>query len=146
MKSKTSDRLSDIQELSRKELIQRAKEFSKRFRIKDAKDFRLKDYDPKDDGGLGPEDKPLAKQALQMGVEALSSLQEILYAQDKWGVLLIFQAMDAAGKDGAIRHVMSGVNPQACEVSSFKQPSTEELNHDFLWRAMRRLPERGPPG
>ena len=146
MKSKVSDRLSDIHELSRKELIQRAKEFSKRFRIKDAKDFRLKDYDPKDDGGLGPEDKPLAKQALQMGVEALSSLQEILYAQDKWGVLLIFQAMDAAGKDGAIRHVMSGVNPQGCQVTSYKAPSAEELDHDYLWRCMKNLPERGRIG
>ena len=146
MKSKASDRLSDIQGLSRKELIQRAKEFSKRFRIKDAKDFRLKDYDPKDDGGLGPEDKPLAKQTLQMGVEALSSLQEILYAQDKWGVLLIFQAMDAAGKDGAIRHVMSGVNPQGCQVTSYKAPSAEELDHDYLWRCMKNLPERGRIG
>jgi len=146
MKSKVSDRLSNIQELSRKELIQRAKEFSKRFRIKDAKDFRLKDYDPKDDGGLGPEDKPLAKQALQMGVEALASLQEVLYAQDKWGVLLIFQAMDAAGKDGAIRHVMSGVNPQGCQVTSYKAPSAEELDHDYLWRCMKNLPERGRIG
>ena len=146
MKSKASERLSDIQGLSRKELIQRAKEFSKRFRIKDAKDFRLKDYDPKDDGGLGPEDKPLAKQTLQMGVEALSSLQEILYAQDKWGVLLIFQAMDAAGKDGAIRHVMSGVNPQGCQVTSYKAPSAEELDHDYLWRCMKNLPERGRIG
>lgn len=146
MKSKTSSRLSDIHELSKKELIQRAKEFSKRFRIKDGKDFKLKDYDPKDDGGLGPEDKPLAKQALQMGVEALSSLQEVLYAQDKWGILLIFQAMDAAGKDGAIRHVMSGVNPQGCQVTSFKAPSAEELDHDYLWRCMKNLPERGRIG
>jgi PPK2 family polyphosphate:nucleotide phosphotransferase len=146
MKSKVSERLSDIHELSRKELIQRAKEFSKRFRIKDAKDFRLKDYDPKDDGGLGPEDKPLAKQALQLGVEALSSLQEVLYAQDRWGVLLVFQAMDAAGKDGAIRHVMSGVNPQGCQVTSYKAPSAEELDHDYLWRCMKNLPERGRIG
>ncbi len=122
------------------------KNFRNRFRIKDAKDFRLKDYDPKDDGGLGPEDKPMAKQALQMGVEALSSLQEILYAQDKWGVLLIFQAMDAAGKDGAIRHVMSGVNPQGCQVTSYKAPSAEELDHDYLWRCMKNLPERGRIG
>src|SRR5258708_6912771 len=103
MKSKVSERLSDIHELSRKELIERAKEFSKQFRVKDGKDFRLKDYDPTEDAGLGSEDKPLAKQALELGVEALATMQEVLYAQDKWAVLLIFQAMDAAGKDGAIR-------------------------------------------
>jgi PPK2 family polyphosphate:nucleotide phosphotransferase len=146
MKAKSSERLSEIKGLSRKELIQRAKEFSKRFRIKDGKDFKLKDYDPKDDGDLGPEDKPLAKHALQMGVDALSTLQEVLYAQDKWGVLLVFQAMDAAGKDGAIRHVMSGVNPQGCQVTSFKSPSAEELDHDYLWRCMKNLPERGRIG
>jgi PPK2 family polyphosphate:nucleotide phosphotransferase len=146
MKSKVSDRLSDIHELSRKELIQRAKEFSKQFRIKDGKDFRLKDYDPAEDAGLGPEDKPLAKQALQSGVDALSTMQEVLYAQDKWAILLIFQAMDAAGKDGAIRHVMSGVNPQGCQVTSYKAPSAEELDHDYLWRCMKNLPERGRIG
>jgi PPK2 family polyphosphate:nucleotide phosphotransferase len=146
MKSNISDRLSDIQNLSKKELIERAKEFSKKFRIKDGKDFKLKDFDPKEDAGLGPEDKPLAKQTLQMGVEALSALQEVLYAQDKWGILLIFQAMDAAGKDGAIRHVMSGVNPQGCQVSSYKAPSAEELDHDYLWRCMKNLPERGRTG
>ncbi len=146
MKSNLSDRLSDIQNLSKKELIERAKEFSKKFRIKDGKDFKLKDFDPKEDAGLGPEDKPLAKQTLQMGVEALSALQEVLYAQDKWAILLIFQAMDAAGKDGAIRHVMSGVNPQGCQVSSFKAPSAEELDHDYLWRCTKNLPERGRIG
>jgi PPK2 family polyphosphate:nucleotide phosphotransferase len=146
MKAKDRDRLSDIPELSRKELIQRAKEFSKQFRIKDGKDFRLKDYDPGEDAGLGSEDKPLAKQALQIGVEALATLQEVLYAHDKWAVLLIFQAMDAAGKDGAIRHVMSGVNPQGCQVTSYKAPSAEELDHDYLWRCMKNLPERGRIG
>ena len=146
MKSNLSDRLSDIPNLSKKELIERAKEFSKKFRIKDGKDFKLKDFDPKEDAGLGPEDKPLAKQTLQMGVEALSALQEVLYAQDKWAILLIFQAMDAAGKDGAIRHVMSGVNPQGCQVSSFKAPSAEELDHDYLWRCTKNLPERGRIG
>src|SRR3982751_3296819 len=146
MKSNVNDRLSDIQNLSKKELIERAKDFSKKFRIKDGKDFRLKDFDPGEDAGLGPEDKPLAKQALQMGVEALSTLQEVLYAQDKWGILLIFQAMDAAGKDGAIRHVMSGVNPQGCQVSSYKAPSAEELDHDYLWRCTKNLPERGRIG
>ncbi len=146
MKSKITERLSGVHELSRKELIQRAKEFSKQFRIKDGKDFRLKDYDPKEDAGLGPEDKPLAKQTLQLGVDALSSMQEVLYAQDRWAVLLIFQAMDAAGKDGAIRHVMSGVNPQGCQVTSYKAPSAEELDHDYLWRCMKNLPERGRIG
>ena len=146
MKSSVSDRLSDIKNLSKKELIKRAEEFSKKFRIKDGKDFKLKDFDPGEDAGLGPEDKPLAKQALQMGVEALSAMQEVLYAQDKWAILLIFQAMDAAGKDGAIRHVMSGVNPQGCQVSSFKAPSAEELDHDYLWRCTKNLPERGRIG
>jgi PPK2 family polyphosphate:nucleotide phosphotransferase len=146
MKSKVGERLSDLDELSRKELISRAKEFSKQFRIKDGKDFKLKDYDPQEDAGLGPEDKPLAKQALQLGVKALSTLQEVLYAQDKWAILLIFQAMDAAGKDGAIRHVMSGVNPQGCQVTSYKAPSAEELDHDYLWRCMKNLPERGRIG
>jgi PPK2 family polyphosphate:nucleotide phosphotransferase len=146
MKSKIAERLSDIDDLSKKELIQRAKEFSKQFRIKDGKDFKLKDFDPREDAGLGPEDKPLAKQALQLGVNALSALQEVLYAQDKWAILLIFQAMDAAGKDGAIRHVMSGVNPQGCQVTSYKAPSAEELDHDYLWRCMKNLPERGRIG
>jgi PPK2 family polyphosphate:nucleotide phosphotransferase len=146
MKSKVGERLSDLDELSRKELISRAKEFSKQFRIKDGKEFKLKDYDPQEDAGLGAEDKPLAKQALQLGVKALSTLQEVLYAQDKWAILLIFQAMDAAGKDGAIRHVMSGVNPQGCQVTSYKSPSAEELDHDYLWRCMKNLPERGRIG
>jgi PPK2 family polyphosphate:nucleotide phosphotransferase len=146
MKSKVSERLLDIPELSEKELIQRAKEFAKQFRIKDGKEFKLKDFDPTEDGGLGSEDKPLAKQALEIGVEALSALQEVLYAYDKWAVLLIFQAMDAAGKDGAIRHVMSGVNPQGCQVTSYKAPSAEELDHDYLWRCTKNLPERGRIG
>lgn len=95
---------------------------------------------------LGPEDKPLVKEALEQGVDALAALQEILYAQDRWSLLVIFQAMDAAGKDGGIKHVMSGVNPQGCQVSSFKAPSAEELDHDFLWRCFRRVPERGRIG
>ena len=92
------------------------------------------------------EDKPRAREALQNGVQALSELQEVLYAQDRWAVVAIFQAMDAAGKDGAIKHVMSGVNPQGCLVSSFKAPSAEELDHDFLWRCLKQLPERGSIG
>ena len=145
MKQKKSG-LANLTEVSKKERIQRAKKFSKKFCISDGKDFRLKDYDPDDDGGMGQEDKPLAKQALQIGVEALAAMQDVLYAQDRWSVLLIFQAMDAAGKDGAIKHVMSGINPQACQVSSFKAPTSEDLDHDYMWRCMKHLPERGRIG
>jgi PPK2 family polyphosphate:nucleotide phosphotransferase len=114
------------------------------FKVRHADSFRLKDYDPTD--LLGIHSKEKADELLQQGVAVLQDLQEKLYAQDQWAVLLIFQAMDAAGKDSLVKHVMSGVNPQACEVSSFKQPSVEELNHDFLWRTTRRLPERGKIG
>jgi PPK2 family polyphosphate:nucleotide phosphotransferase len=102
--------------------------------------------DPGDTLGLKSEDKPRAKEALAQGVEALADLQDKLYAQDKWAVLLIFQAMDAAGKDGAIKHVMSGINPQGCQVFSFKAPSAEDLDHDYLWRCMKVLPNRGHIG
>ena len=108
-----------------KEIIKRARELAKPFRISKGKDFRLKDVDPDDTLDFTKEaDKPRAKEALATGVMALAELQDKLYAQDKWAVLLIFQAMDAAGKDGAIKHVMSGVNPQGCEVYSFKSPSS----------------------
>lgn len=129
-----------------KKVIEAARRFSKPYRVTDGNKFRLKDVDPSDTGELNSEDKPRAKEALQAGVEALATLQDILYAQDKWSVLLIFQAMDAAGKDGTIKHVMSGVNPQGCQVSSFKTPSSEELDHDYLWRSFRHLPERGRIG
>ena len=129
-----------------KEVIKNAKPLAEPFRITDGKDFRLKHVDPDDTLDLKSEDKPRAKEALANGVEALTELQEMLYAQDRWAVLLIFQAMDAAGKDGAIKHVMSGVNPQGCQVSSFKSPSAEDLDHDFLWRCMKQLPERGRIG
>jgi PPK2 family polyphosphate:nucleotide phosphotransferase len=129
-----------------KKVVQAARRFTKAYRVTDGKKFRLKDVDPSDTGDLSSEDKPRAKEALQNGVEALATLQDILYAQDKWSVLLIFQAMDAAGKDGTIKHVMSGVNPQGCQVSSFKTPSSEELDHDYLWRSVRHLPERGRIG
>ena len=119
---------------------------SRPYRITKGKTFRLKDIDPGDTGELKSEDKPRAKEALQIGVEALATLQDILYAQDRWSLLLIFQAMDAAGKDGTIKHVMSGVNPQGCQVYSFKVPSSEELDHDYLWRCTKRLPERGRIG
>jgi PPK2 family polyphosphate:nucleotide phosphotransferase len=129
-----------------KKVTEAAGRLSKPYRVTDGKKFRLKDVDPSDTGELSSEDKPRAKEALQTGVEALATLQDILYAQDKWSVLLIFQAMDAAGKDGTIKHVMSGVNPQGCQVSSFKTPSSEELDHDYLWRSFRHLPERGRIG
>ena len=129
-----------------KDLLKRASKFAKPFRVTDGESFRLKDVDPDDTLDLGSEDKPRAKEGLAMGVEALAELQDMLYAQDRWAVLLIFQAMDAAGKDGTIKHVMSGVNPQGCEVFSFKSPSAEDLDHDFLWRCMKCVPQRGRIG
>jgi PPK2 family polyphosphate:nucleotide phosphotransferase len=124
--------------------MSRAQRLSARYRITHGRSFRLKQVHPGDTGGLESSDK--AKIWLQEDVEALSGLQEKLYAQNNWALLLIFQALDAAGKDGTIKHVMSGVNPQGCEVFSFKAPSNEELDHDFLWRTSRRLPERGRIG
>jgi PPK2 family polyphosphate:nucleotide phosphotransferase len=130
-----------------KEIIKTARELAKPFRISKGQNFRLKDVDPDDTLEFTKEaDKPRAKEALATGVAALAELQDKLYAQDKWAVLLIFQAMDAAGKDGAIKHVMSGVNPQGCEVYSFKSPSAEDLDHDYLWRCMKHLPNRGHIG
>lgn len=126
--------------------IERCGRFAAPYRVTDGKGFRLKDRDPGDTGELTSEDKPEAKEALAAGVEVLTELQERLYAQDRWAVLLIFQAMDAAGKDSAIKHVMSGVNPQGCQVHAFKAPSAEELDHDYLWRCLRCLPERGRIG
>jgi PPK2 family polyphosphate:nucleotide phosphotransferase len=124
----------------------KAREFATPFRVTDGKKFRLKDYDPGDTLTFGAKDKDRAKEALASGVQALSELQDKLYAQDQWAVLLVFQAMDAAGKDGVIKHVMSGVNPQGCEVHSFKAPTSEELDHDYLWRCSKRVPERGRIG
>ncbi len=129
-----------------KELVKRARKLAEPFCVTNGEKFRLKDYDPGDTGKLSPDDKQQAKEVLTMGTDLLSKMQDILYAQDKWAVLLIFQAMDAAGKDGAIKHVMSGVNPQGCDVHSFKAPSTEELDHDYLWRCMKALPNRGHIG
>ncbi len=122
------------------------RELSAPFRITRGAKFRLADFDPGDTLHLDSEDKPRAKQGLTRGIEYLTELQDRLYAQDRWGVLLVFQAMDAAGKDSAIKHVMSGVNPQGCQVTSFKAPSAEELDHDFMWRCMKALPERGRIG
>jgi PPK2 family polyphosphate:nucleotide phosphotransferase len=119
-------------------------DFSKPYRVDNGHKFRLKDFDPADCSGV--KSKRVAAKELPRGIERLVDLQGELYAQDRWAILLIFQAMDAAGKDGVIKHVMSGVNPQGCQVYSFKQPSVEDLNHDFLWRSSKCSPERGRIG
>jgi PPK2 family polyphosphate:nucleotide phosphotransferase len=124
--------------------MRQAKQFAKPYRVPNGRAFRLKDVDPEDTGPI--KSRKQAERWLERGVARLAQLQEKLYAQDSWGLLLIFQAMDAAGKDGTIKHVMSGVNPQGCQVYSFKAPSAEELDHDFLWRTSRCLPERGRIG
>ena len=129
-----------------KEIIKKARPFAEPFRVDNGKKFHLKDFDPADTIGYKNEGKPKAKEALAEGIQALAELQDKLYAQGQWALLLIFQAMDAAGKDGAIKHVMSGVNPQGCQVFSFKAPSAEDLDHDYLWRCMRCLPNRGHIG
>jgi len=124
--------------------MSRLKDLIKPYRITNGKDFRLKDHDSEDTGGM--QDKAATETLLKQGVAKLAELQDKLYADNHWSLLLIFQAMDAAGKDGTIKHVMSGVNPQGCQVFSFKAPSTEEVDHDFLWRTANRLPERGRIG
>ena len=116
-----------------------------RYRVTKARGFRLKDYDPGDTAALEME-KTEAEALLKQGVVRLAEMQDKLYAQDRWSVLCVFQAMDAAGKDGVIRHVFSGVNPQGCQVHSFKAPGAMELDHDFLWRHSIALPERGRIG
>jgi PPK2 family polyphosphate:nucleotide phosphotransferase len=121
-----------------------ASKLAKPYRVDHGKKFRLKDFDPADTGEHNNKDH--AKELLAKGVAALAELQDKLYAQDRWGLLVVFQGMDAAGKDGLVKHVMSGLNPQGCQVYSFKTPSEEELNHDYLWRSMVRLPERGRIG
>jgi PPK2 family polyphosphate:nucleotide phosphotransferase len=132
--------------LLRKEILEPAfLKYVDRFRILKGKGFRLKDFDPGDTCGLTL-DKGDAAEFLARGTMWLSEMQDMLYAQDRWSLLLVFQAMDAAGKDSTIKHVMSGVNPQGCQVYSFKQPSAEDLNHDFFWRYVQCLPERGRIG
>jgi len=120
------------------------RKFAKPFQVADGSHFRMKDFNPADT--LGLKSKEHAKETLDRGITRLTELQEKLYAQDRWAILLILQAMDAAGKDSTIKHVMSGVNPQGCQVNSFKIPSAEELQHDFLWRTSHSLPERGKIG
>jgi PPK2 family polyphosphate:nucleotide phosphotransferase len=130
----------------KKELLARIEKFIDPYRVTRSKGLRLKDFDPADTQGIQSERKPEAKGLLEMGVQWLAHEQDRLYAQDRWALLLVFQAMDAAGKDCTIKHVMSGVNPQGCQVYSFKQPSAEELDHDYLWRYMKSMPERGRIG
>jgi PPK2 family polyphosphate:nucleotide phosphotransferase len=123
--------------------------FARDFRVKPGKRFRLKDCDPDwaGDGDVPKEmRKKVAEELLSQEVSALAQAQELLYAADTWSLLIVLQAMDAAGKDGTIKHVMSGVNPQGCQVTSFKQPSAEELDHNFLWRCWKAVPERGRIG
>jgi PPK2 family polyphosphate:nucleotide phosphotransferase len=121
-----------------------ARKYSNPYRVEGGQKFRLRDYDPADTAGLHSPER--AEELLARGIARMAELQDKLYAQDRWSLLLIFQGMDAAGKDGAVKHVMSGVNPQGCEVHSFKTPSEEELNHDYLWRSMKCLPLRGGIG
>jgi PPK2 family polyphosphate:nucleotide phosphotransferase len=131
--------------MPRKEILDRIQKYVHPFRVTKGKGFQLKDFDPSDTRGLKL-DKGEAAELLQSGTEWLAQEQDILYAQDRWSLLLVFQAMDAAGKDGTIKHVMSGVNPQGCQVFSFKQPSAEDLAHDFMWRYSKCFPERGRIG
>ncbi|HYA79322.1 MAG TPA: polyphosphate kinase 2 family protein [Methylocystis sp.] len=131
--------------MPRQDIIDAMRKYTDPFRVTKGKDFRLKDFDPGDTLGLKM-DKEEAAELLQRGSEWLAMEQDILYAQDSWSVLLVFQAMDAAGKDGTIKHVMGPVNPQGCDVHSFKQPSVEELSHDFLWRYATKVPQRGRIG
>jgi len=132
--------------MSDKNFLKQVRKYSEAYRVTNGAKFRLEDVDPDDTHDFGADGKAEAEDALAEGVGLLSKLQDKLYAEDRWAILVIFQAMDAAGKDSAIKHVMSGVNPQGCEVSSFKAPSAEELDHDFLWRCAKRLPERGRIG
>jgi PPK2 family polyphosphate:nucleotide phosphotransferase len=131
--------------MPRKEILDRIQKYVQPFRITKGKGFRLKNYDPGITCGLKL-GKGKASELLKQGIEWLAQEQDMLYAQDRWSLLLVFQAMDAAGKDSTIKHVMSGVNPQGCQVFSFKQPSQEDLSHDFMWRYSRCLPERGRIG
>src|SRR3984893_1456968 len=132
--------------MKKSEIIERSHKFAESYCVTNGKGFRLKDVDPADTGNATSEDITRATELLGTCIQAHAELQDVLYAQDRWSVLLIFQAMDAAGKDGAIKHVMSGVNPQGVQVYSFKTPSTEELNTNYLWGTMHRGPDRGRIG
>ena len=139
-------KLDEIAAMRSEDFLALADEFSKKYRVTGEEGFRLKDFSHDADDEFEAAGKKHAQEVLELGVEVLSEMQDKLYAQDKWSLLVIFQAMDAAGKDGAIKHVMSGVNPQGCEVTPFKAPNGEELDHDYLWRCMKKLPERGRIG
>jgi len=130
----------------KREIMKRIDKLVDPYRVTRGKKFRLEDFDPGDTGGLGSEQKPRAREMLAQGIQWLAEEQDKFYADDRHSMLLVFQAMDAAGKDSTIRHVMSGVNPQGCQVFSFKQPSMEELDHDYMWRYQKCLPERGRIG
>ena len=138
--------ITALTDLSRKEFLSRAKKVSKPYRVTSDKKFKLKDFPTEGITELAKVEKQFAQHALQLGVQAIAEMQDKMYAQNKWSLLVIFQAMDAAGKDGAIKHVMSGINPQGCDVTAFKAPSSEELDHDFLWRCIKNMPERGRIG
>jgi PPK2 family polyphosphate:nucleotide phosphotransferase len=143
---KHQNSISILNDNSRKENIAEAKKFSEQYSVGDGKKFRFKDHYTKAKSDIFIEDKSLALDTLLRGVQSIDALQSKLYAQDEWSLLLIFQAMDGAGKDSTIKHVMSGVNPQGCQVFSYKAPNAEELDHDYLWRCMKNLPERGRIG
>jgi PPK2 family polyphosphate:nucleotide phosphotransferase len=130
--------------MKKHKLAKAARELAAAYRIADGAHFRLKDFDPGDTDGV--KSKEHAQEMLKESTETLCDMQEKLYAQNQWALLVIFQAMDAAGKDGAIKHVMSGVNPQGCDVHAFKAPGPEELSHEYMWRAHSRVPERGKIG
>ena len=129
-----------------KSIEEKCRKLTKPFRVADGKNFRLKKIAPDDTLWFKREDKSRVAEALEEGIQALAAFQDKLYAHNRWALLLIFQAMDAAVKDSAIKHVMSGVNPQGCQVTSFKEPSAEELDHDYLWRCFQHLPNRGHIG
>jgi len=132
--------------MHRDEIMKEACDLAHLYRITTGDTFRLQDIDPADIAGLEAEDKPRDQEGVQAGVQALTALQDKLYAQDRWAVLLLFQGMDAAGRDSAIKHVMAGLNPQGCQVVVFKAPSAEELDHDYLWRCVTHLPACGRIG
>jgi PPK2 family polyphosphate:nucleotide phosphotransferase len=130
----------------KKQPFQDAHKLIRKYRVSDGAGFRLADFDPDDTADFSGDDKTHAEKMLEQGIAALVRLQDMLHAQNLWSLLAVFQALDAAGKDSAIKHVMSGINPAGCQVASFKAPSTEELDHDYLWRCQRLLPERGRIG
>jgi PPK2 family polyphosphate:nucleotide phosphotransferase len=143
---KNKDNTSGPLDISRKKILAEARKISQPYCVGDGKNFRLKDFSTKGKSDSNDENKAFDKESFQLSVQTISALQDKLYAEDKWSLLIIFQAMDAAGKDSAIKHVMSGVNPQGCQVFSFKSPNAEEIDHDYLWRCMKNLPERGRIG